>query len=152
MPLTEGACSWWWRAWRRRRRGNSRRRRREQSPSTYPALFLWGGGRGQRAARADAHTTHGRRSHNTNIFCKWEWETSPDLHSLILLAGDIEQNPGPPTYPYLVYHRAYSRRRGAVQCTVCLFVSTLLRNLTHKTLYTRLDLPRLPASNTTLNY
>ena len=43
-PLTEGTCSWWWRAWRRLRRGNSRRRRREQSLSTYPALFLRGGG------------------------------------------------------------------------------------------------------------
>ena len=94
-------------------------------------------------------------SHNTNIFCKWKWETSPDLHFLIiLLAGDIEQNYGPPKYPCPVCHRAYSKRRGAVQCAVsavALFVSTLLRNLTHKTLHTRLDLPKLPAPNTTLH-
>ena len=88
-------------------------------PLHLPCSLPSGRGRGQRAARADAHTIHGRRSHNTNIFCKWEWETSPDLHSLILLAGDIEQNPGPPTYPCPVCHRAYSRRRGAVQCTMC---------------------------------
>ena len=88
-------------------------------PLHLPCSLPSGRERGQRAARADAHTIHGRRSHNTNIFCKWEWETSPDLHSLILFAGDIEQNPGPPTYPCPVCHRAYSRRRGAVQCTVC---------------------------------
>ena len=80
-------------------------------PLHLPCSLPSGRGRGQRAARADAHTIHGRRSHNTNIFCKWEWETSPELHSLILLAGDIEQNPGPPTYPCPVCHRAYSRRR-----------------------------------------
>ena len=32
---------------------------------------------------------------------------------------DIQQNLGSPTYPCPVCHRAYSRRRKAVQCTVC---------------------------------
>ena len=88
-------------------------------PLHQPCSLPSGRGRGQRAARTDAHIIHRRRSHNTNIFCKWEWETSVDLHSLILLASDIEQNPCPPTYLCPVCHRAYSRRRGAVQCTVC---------------------------------
>ena len=95
----------------------SRRRRREQSPSTNPALFLRGGGAASVLPGRTPTQHNRRRSHNTNIFCKGE--TSPDLHSLILLAGDIEQNSGPPTYPCPVCHRAYSRCRGAVQCTVC---------------------------------
>ena len=52
-----------------------------------------------------------------NNFLKKELGISPDLHSLILLAGDIEQTPES-TYPCLVCHRAYSRRQGAVQCTL----------------------------------
>ena len=100
-------------------KSNSRRRRREQSPSTYPVLFLWGGGAAS-VLPGRTPTQHMEDGTTTpTFFCKWEWETSPDLHSLILLASDIEQNPSPPTYPCPVCHRAYSRRRGAVQCTVC---------------------------------
>ena len=41
-------------------------------PLHLPCSLPSGRGRGQRAARADAHTIHRKRSHNTNIFCKWE--------------------------------------------------------------------------------
>ena len=119
MPLIEGICAWGWRAWRRRRRGNSRRRRRDQSPSPNPALFPRGGGAAS-VLPGQTPTQYTEDGATTpTFFCKWEWETSLDLHFLILLAGDIEQNPCSPTYPCPVCHRAYSRRRGAVQCTVC---------------------------------
>ena len=74
-----------------------------------------------------------------HVFSLREWWNSPNLHSLFhLLSGDVEQNPGP-TYPCPVCRRAYSRRRGAVQCSRCrqwLCLSRHCSALTHYTHYT----------------
>ena len=85
----------------------------------------------------------------TSTSFKREGETSLDFHSLILLAGWLEQNPRP-TYPCLIYGIAYSRRRGMVQCA--LFQQWLCLSqhcsLTRKTLHSRLNLAKLPVHNT----
>ena len=46
-------------------------------------------------------------------------QSTPDLHSLLLLAGDIETNPGP-THPLCpACGRRYAKTRGALQCCSC---------------------------------
>ena len=79
-------------------------------------------GHSQRAAWGIApHTTHKQRRTTFYIFYTRECEYTPALHSLLLLlAGDIEQNPGPITYPCPVCTRNWRPKRGALQCSSCL--------------------------------
>ena len=63
--------------------------------------------------------TYKSQSHTIYIFSRWECESTPVLHSLLLLlAGDVEQNPGP-TYPCPVCGRKFAKSRGASRCSGC---------------------------------
>ena len=65
------------------------------------------------------HTKIPEPQTHTHIFSPRECNGSSALHSLLLLlSGDIDQNPGP-TYPCPACKRPYSRRRGAIQCGGC---------------------------------
>ena len=65
------------------------------------------------------YTNPEQQTQYITFLCKG-WIHTPAVHSLLLLlAGDIETNPGPTQYPCPVCSRAYSKRRGAILCVEC---------------------------------
>ena len=96
--------------------------------------FGWKNGRLATTSGSHTHHTHTpihtytytksrTHKHNTcyNTFLCKEWIHTPAIHSLLLLlAGDIETNPGPTQYPCPICSKSYSKRRGAILCAGCM--------------------------------
>ena len=75
------------------------------------------GWRGQSAAQPCAERRLVPKPPRKVFFLRGSEETSAFLPLLLLLAGDIETNPGP--YPCLMCSRPYNRRMGSLQCPCC---------------------------------
>ena len=70
--------------------------------------------------RDSRFTIHSKsRATSKDIFSLGRCRFTPDLHSLLLLAGDIETNPGPTRPLCPACGRRYAKTRGALQCCSC---------------------------------
>ena len=95
-------------------------------PSTTPCPLLEGDAtRGRRGTIPTLHKPRSPKTYTythahppTHVFSLRECRLMPYLRFLLLLASDIETNPGP-TYPCPVCKRKCSRARGAVKCSSC---------------------------------